>query len=139
MVWQGENPFAGNQEDHDPEDSIMELSEADLTTESLNEVKTEEAGLPEEEAGHPEEEAGHPEEEAGYVEGEAETAEEEGQPATEAVGNGDGHEEDVKMDMGEAGDEEEEVEGVEVGEEEAAGLNDNEATGDSASTAVTAE
>lgn len=106
---------------------MMEVSEADLTTESLNEVKAEEAGP---------------------AEGEAGTAEEEGQPATEAVKNGEGHEDEVKMDMAKAGDDDEEVEGVvgvEVGEEEeeegaATELNDKgEVTGDSASAPAVAE
>ncbi|XP_056624320.1 A-kinase anchor protein 8-like [Triplophysa dalaica] len=163
----GENPFIGNQDDNDPEDSMMEMSESDLTTESLNEVKLEEAERAEEEAERAEEEAERAEEEAERAEEEAEraeeeaeraeeeaeraeeeaeraeeaepeegeegTEEEEGQPATEAVGNGEGHEEEQKMDMREAGEEE----GVEVGEEEegtATELNDigGEATGDSA-------
>uniref|UniRef100_A0AAZ3RDQ2 C2H2 AKAP95-type domain-containing protein n=1 Tax=Oncorhynchus tshawytscha TaxID=74940 RepID=A0AAZ3RDQ2_ONCTS len=41
----GENPFLGNQDDQDPEDSmIMEVSEAELTNESLAETTKEEAG-----------------------------------------------------------------------------------------------
>ncbi|XP_045065225.1 A-kinase anchor protein 8-like [Coregonus clupeaformis] len=43
----GENPFLGNQDDQDPEDSMtMEVSEAELTNESLAEAETtkEEAG-----------------------------------------------------------------------------------------------
>nr|XP_055060001.1 A-kinase anchor protein 8-like isoform X1 [Misgurnus anguillicaudatus] len=102
----GENPFTGNQDDQDPEDSmVMDVSEADLNNESLNEGKQDGA-----------------EEEAG-------TAEEEGQPPAEAVGNGEGNEADVNMEMGEAGEEEEEegVEGVEVGEEDAE-LNENSVT-----------
>ncbi|XP_016100317.1 A-kinase anchor protein 8-like isoform X1 [Sinocyclocheilus grahami] len=87
----GENPFNGNQDDQDPEDSMgMEVSEADLTNESLNEIK--------------------PEEEGPLVEG--------AEPVAEAVGNGEEDEEDAKMEAveGEEGVEE----GVEVGEEEAA-------------------
>ncbi|XP_077053761.1 A-kinase anchor protein 8-like isoform X1 [Siphateles boraxobius] len=97
----GENPFNGNQDDQDPEDSmVMDVSEADLTNESLNEVK--------------------PEEEPPQAEG--------AEPVDEAVGNGEGHDEEMKMDMGGATEEEgveavegeeEGVEGVEVGEEEA--------------------
>ncbi|XP_067259542.1 A-kinase anchor protein 8-like isoform X2 [Chanodichthys erythropterus] len=99
----GENPFNGSQDDQDPEDSmVMEVSEADLTNESLNEVKQEEEGP------------------------QADGAE----PAAEAVGNGEGHDEEMKMEMGGAAEEAEEegveveegVEGVEVGEEEAAEL-----------------
>ncbi|XP_016308272.1 A-kinase anchor protein 8-like isoform X1 [Sinocyclocheilus anshuiensis] len=83
----GENPFNGNQDDQDPEDSlVMEVSEADLTNESLNEIKQEEEGP--------------------LVEG--------AEPVAEAVGNGEEHEEDAKMEA------EEGEEGVEVGEEEAA-------------------
>lgn len=120
---------------------MMEVSEADLTTESLNEVKAEEAGPAEGEAGPAEGEGG-------TAEGEAGTAEEEGQPATEAVKNGEGHEDEVKMDMAKAGDDDEEVEGVEVGEEvgeeeeegAATELNDKgEATGDTASAPALAE
>lgn len=98
---QGENPFNGNQDDQDPEDSmVMDVSEGDLTNESLNEVKQEEEGP------------------------QAEGAE----PVAEAAANGAGHDEEMKMDMGgateeegvEAGEGDEEgVEGVEVGEEEA--------------------
>ncbi|XP_048051637.1 A-kinase anchor protein 8-like isoform X1 [Megalobrama amblycephala] len=111
----GENPFNGSQDDQDPEDSmVMEVSEADLTNESLNEVKQEEEGP------------------------QAEGAE----PAAEAVGNGEGHDEEMKMETGGAAEEAEEeegveveegVEGVEVGEEEAAELAvsiDAGATGD---------
>ncbi|KAL1281588.1 hypothetical protein QQF64_000391 [Cirrhinus molitorella] len=117
----GENPFNGNQDDQDPEDSmVMEVCEGDLANESLNEIKQEEEGPLAEGA------------EA--VEG--------AEPVTEAVGNGEEHEEEVKMETGgaaeegdegvecvegeeglEAGEEglegEEGVEGVEVGEEEA--------------------
>ncbi|XP_067296552.1 A-kinase anchor protein 8-like isoform X2 [Pseudorasbora parva] len=94
----GENPFNGNQDDQDPEDSmVMEVSEADLTNESLSEAK--------------------PEEEV------AEPATEGAEPAAAAVGNGEGLEDDVKMETGGAAEEEEGaeegVEGVEVGEEEA--------------------
>ncbi|XP_016114828.1 A-kinase anchor protein 8-like isoform X2 [Sinocyclocheilus grahami] len=90
----GEDPFIGNQDDQDPEDSmVMEVSEADLTNESLNEIK--------------------PEEEGPLAEG--------AEPAAEAVGNGEEHEEEVKMETGGAAEVGEEgVEGVEVGEEEAA-------------------
>ncbi len=43
VLTQGENPFNGNQDDQDPEDSmLMEVSEADLTNESLSEIKQEE-------------------------------------------------------------------------------------------------
>lgn len=82
---------------------VMEVSEADLTNESLNEVKQEEEGP------------------------QAEGAE----PAAEAVGNGEGHDEEMKMETGGATEEAEEEEGVEVeegeegvevGEEEAAEL-----------------
>uniref|UniRef100_A0A673J5I9 A-kinase anchor protein 8-like n=1 Tax=Sinocyclocheilus rhinocerous TaxID=307959 RepID=A0A673J5I9_9TELE len=84
----GENPFNGNQDDQDPEDSMgMEVSEADLTNESLNEIKQEEEGP--------------------LAEG--------AEPVAEAVGNGEGHEEDAKMEAEEGVEE-----GVEVGEEEAA-------------------
>ncbi|XP_016387089.1 A-kinase anchor protein 8-like isoform X2 [Sinocyclocheilus rhinocerous] len=91
----GEDPFNGNQDDQDPEDSmVMEVSEADLTSESLNEIKQEEEGP--------------------LAEG--------AEPAAEAVGNGEEHEEEVKMETGGAAEEgvEEGEEGVEVGEEEAA-------------------
>ncbi|XP_043114701.1 A-kinase anchor protein 8-like isoform X2 [Puntigrus tetrazona] len=91
----GENPFNGNHDDQDPEDSmVMEVSEADLTNESLHEIKQVE---------------------------EEEPAVEEEEPADGAVGNGEEHLE-VKMEEGvEEGDEGDEgVEGVEVGEEEAA-------------------
>lgn len=103
VISQGENPFNGSQDDQDPEDSmVMEVSEADLTNESLNEVKQEEEGP------------------------QADGAE----PAAEAVGNGEGHDEEMKMETGGAAEEAEEegveveegVEGVEVGEEEAAEL-----------------
>lgn len=87
---------------------VMEVSEADLTNESLNEVKQEEEGPQTEGA----------------------------EPAAEAVGNGEGHDEEMKMETGGAVEEAEEegveveegvegedgVEGVEVGEEEAAEL-----------------
>ncbi|ROL54851.1 A-kinase anchor protein 8-like [Anabarilius grahami] len=115
----GENPFNGSQDDQDPEDSmVMEVSEADLTNESLSEVK--------------------PEEEGPQAEG--------AEPATEAVGNGEGHDEEMKMETGGATEEaaeeegveveegvEEGEEGVEVGEEEAAELavsTDTGAAGD---------
>lgn len=80
---------------------VMEVSEGDLANESLNEVKQEEEGP--------------------QVEG--------AEPAAEAVGNGEGHEEEMKMETGGGGaaeeaeeegvEVEEGVEGVEVGEEEA--------------------
>uniref|UniRef100_A0A671M0Y8 A-kinase anchor protein 8-like n=1 Tax=Sinocyclocheilus anshuiensis TaxID=1608454 RepID=A0A671M0Y8_9TELE len=94
VVSQGEDPFNGNQDDQDPEDSmVMEVSEADLTNESLNEIKQEEEGP--------------------LAEG--------AEPTAEADGNGEEHEEEVKMETGGAAEEVEEgVEGVEVGEEEAA-------------------
>uniref|UniRef100_A0A9J7Z0I5 A kinase (PRKA) anchor protein 8-like n=1 Tax=Cyprinus carpio carpio TaxID=630221 RepID=A0A9J7Z0I5_CYPCA len=113
----GENPFNGNQDDQDPEDSmVMEVSEAELTNESLSEIKQEEEGP--------------------LAEG--------AEPVAEAFGNGEEHEEDVKMEMGGAAEEgvegeegvkgeeegeEEGVEGVEVGEEEAAehGVDDPDA------------
>ncbi|XP_059410952.1 A-kinase anchor protein 8-like [Carassius carassius] len=94
----GENPFNGNQDDQDLEDSmVMEVSEADLTNESLNEIKQEEEGP--------------------LVEG--------AEPVAEALGNGEKHEEEVKMETGGAAEEgfeglegaEEGVEGVEEGEE----------------------
>ncbi|XP_073788250.1 A-kinase anchor protein 8-like isoform X2 [Danio rerio] len=93
----GDNPFSGNQDEHDPEDSmVMDVSEADLTAESLGEAKQDE------------------EEHA------AEGADPEAESAAEVVGNGEEHEE-MKMEMGGAADEDEEegVEGVEVGDEEA--------------------
>ncbi|KAK7160974.1 hypothetical protein R3I94_003828 [Phoxinus phoxinus] len=119
----GENPFNGNQDDQDPEDSmVMDVSEGDLTNESLNEVK--------------------PEEEPPQAEG--------AEPVAEAVGNGEGHDEEMKMEMGgateeegvEAGEGEEEgVEGVEVGDEEAelAVSTDAGAVGDANATAAPAE
>ncbi|XP_051560141.1 A-kinase anchor protein 8-like isoform X2 [Myxocyprinus asiaticus] len=99
----GENPFDMNQEDQDPEDSMgMEVSESDLTSESLKEVNQEE-----------------------------EVHVEEVEPVAETIGNGEGIEE-MKMEMGGAEEEEGAVvgedegvgveegeEGVEVGEEEA--------------------
>ncbi|XP_058619920.1 A-kinase anchor protein 8-like [Onychostoma macrolepis] len=101
----GENPFNGNQDDQDPEDSmVMEVSEADLTNESLNDIKQEEEGP--------------------LAEG--------AEPVADAVGNGEEHEEEVKMETGGAAEKggeegvlgeevgEEGLEGVEVGEEEAA-------------------
>lgn len=102
VLTQGEDPFNGNQDDQDPEDSmVMEVSEADLTNESLSEIKQEEEGP--------------------LAEG--------AEPVAEAFGNGEEHEEEVKMETGGAAQEGEEVgeegveegeEGVEVGEEEAA-------------------
>ncbi|XP_072514018.1 A-kinase anchor protein 8-like isoform X2 [Salminus brasiliensis] len=111
----GENPFTGNQDDHDPEDSmVMEVSEGDAANESLKEEVKEEG---------------------------AESAAEGAEPAAEAVGNGENHEneeaqqeeEKMKMEEGEGGEEmqgeeeeeqqqqgeeDDEAEGVEVGEEE---------------------
>ncbi|XP_051994157.1 A-kinase anchor protein 8-like isoform X2 [Xyrauchen texanus] len=89
----GENPFNMNQEDQDPEDSmVMEVS--DLTSESLKEL-TQEEEVPVEEA----------------------------EPVAETIGKGEGIDE---MEMGGAKEEEgavvceeEGVEGVEEGEEEA--------------------
>ncbi|XP_039511464.1 A-kinase anchor protein 8-like isoform X2 [Pimephales promelas] len=130
----GENPFNGNQEDQDPEDSmVMEVSEGDVTNESVNEPKQEEE----------------------------EPQAEEAEPVAEAVGNGAGHDEEMKMEMGGAteeegveagegeegveageGEEEEEgVEGVEVGEEEEAELAlsaDAEVAGDANAAAAAA-
>ncbi|XP_052402693.1 A-kinase anchor protein 8-like isoform X2 [Carassius gibelio] len=90
----GENPFNGNQDDQDLEDSmVMEVSEADLTNESLNEIKQEEEGPP--------------------VEG--------AEPVAEALGNGEKHEEEAKMETGgaaeEGGEGLEGAEGVDEGEE----------------------
>ncbi|XP_022530162.2 A-kinase anchor protein 8-like isoform X2 [Astyanax mexicanus] len=101
----GENPFIGNQDDQDPEDSmVMEVTEGDAANESL----TEENKVEEEEP-----------------------AAEEEEPGAEAVGNGENHEDEneekeMKMEEGDGGvelggeeeEEEEGVEGVEVGEEE---------------------
>ncbi|XP_046693111.1 A-kinase anchor protein 8-like isoform X1 [Silurus meridionalis] len=96
----GENPFTDNPDDQDPEDSMMEVSEADA------EIKQEEK----------------PEER----QDEAEHADVVGEP--EVSGNTDGPEEEMKMEEGEAGEdeaqagyeeeEEEEEEGIEVKEEE---------------------
>ncbi|XP_042621729.1 A-kinase anchor protein 8-like [Cyprinus carpio] len=73
----GENPFTGNQDDQDPEDAmVMEVSEADLTNESLSESKQEGEGP--------------------LTEG--------AEPVAEAVGNGEEHEE-VKMETGGATEE----------------------------------
>uniref|UniRef100_A0A8C2BAN8 A kinase (PRKA) anchor protein 8-like n=1 Tax=Cyprinus carpio TaxID=7962 RepID=A0A8C2BAN8_CYPCA len=87
----GENPFTGNQDDQDPEDAmVMEVSEADLTNESLSESKQEGEGP--------------------LAEG--------AEPVAEAVGNGEEHEE-VKMETGgatEEGVEGEEVGKVEAAE-----------------------
>lgn len=104
---------------------VMDVSEGDLTNESLSEVKQEE--------------------EPPQAEG--------AEPVAEAVGNGAGHDEEMKMEMGGAteeegveageGEEEEEeegVEGVEVGEEEAelAVSTDAEAIGDANAAAAAA-
>ncbi|KAI4888192.1 hypothetical protein NFI96_018643 [Prochilodus magdalenae] len=130
----GENPFTGNQDDQDPEDSmVMEVAEGDAANENLKvEVKTEEA----------------------------EPGAEGTESAPEAVGNGGEHKEEeededalLKMEEGEGEGEEEggeeeglevegeemggegggEEEGVEVGEEELEGEGDAQqgAAGDS--------
>lgn len=89
LCCQGENPFTDNQDEQDPEDCLMEVSEGDA--DGKQEGKQEEAELAE-------------------ITGEPET-----------VGNGDGHEVEMKMEGGEGGEEEgkggEEI-GVKVKQEE---------------------
>ncbi|XP_060715881.1 A-kinase anchor protein 8-like isoform X1 [Tachysurus vachellii] len=89
----GENPFTDNQDDQDPEDSMMEVSECDV--ELTQEGKQGEAEL-------------------------SDTGREPG-----VVGNGDGHEEEMKIEEGEGGDKGREVEG-ERGEEEGEGVQEEE-------------
>ncbi len=134
VLTQGENPFNGNQDDQDPEDSmLMEVSEADLTNESLSEIKQEEeeaepaAGA----VGNGEEpEEGVKMEMGGDEVGEGGDGDEVGEGGDgDEVGEGGAGDEGGDGEVGEEGDGEvgeegveavEEEEGVEVGEEEAA-------------------
>uniref|UniRef100_A0A3Q3WIT6 C2H2 AKAP95-type domain-containing protein n=1 Tax=Mola mola TaxID=94237 RepID=A0A3Q3WIT6_MOLML len=110
----GENPFTGNQDDHDPEESmVMEVSEQELTSEAADN-QTEEAPVTiEGETGQEK------------VEGVAEPAEAAAAAAAEeAEGGGQGEDDDkMEEELGmegeeELGNQEEEDEGFEVGEEE---------------------
>lgn len=94
LCYQGENPFTDNQDDQDPEDSMMEVSEGDA--ELKQEGKQEEA-------------------EHADVVGEPEVAD-----------NGDGREEETKMEEGEGGVEEGEGGVEEGGEEEGKGGEEEE-------------
>ncbi|KAJ8001450.1 hypothetical protein DPEC_G00169620 [Dallia pectoralis] len=136
----GENPFLGNQDDHDPDDSMMEVSEAEMTNDSLADADTGKEGA---EAGaEPEVDqatagtdgvAEEKMEEGGAVladEGDGETQAEGGvvekvevKPEEVAVAQGGDDEEEEGFDVGdefadeELGEEDEGVEG-ELGEEE---------------------
>ncbi|XP_036804749.1 A-kinase anchor protein 8-like isoform X3 [Oncorhynchus mykiss] len=118
----GENPFLGNQDDQDPEDSmIMEVSEAELTNESLAETTKEEAG-PEtsQEATGADGVEEEKMEEGGVAV--ADAGEEEAQVEKPAGGDGDTQGEEETQGEGEAEGEleqvgEEEEEGFEVGDE----------------------
>lgn len=133
---QGENPFTGNQDDQDPEDSmVMDVSEVELANETTDsqteaaaapcELATEgettqelaegeaEAGAPaeeekmEEELGmQGEEELGNPEEEEGFEVGEEE---EEGYVVHDEIGE-EGLQGDVKEGEAEAAEVEKEAE-----------------------------
>ncbi|KAK5873318.1 hypothetical protein PBY51_018368 [Eleginops maclovinus] len=119
----GENPFTGNQDDQDPEDSmVMDVSELELTSEvggdQTEEGKAreeeEEAREEEEEEDREEEEAREEEEVAPVEEQEkaAETAE--GETTTTTTTTGEEEEEKMEAEEGQQGEEE----GFEVEEEE---------------------
>lgn len=55
LCWQGDNPFSGNQDDQDPEDSmVMEVSEQELISEAIDGETAEAPAQPEGEAGQEE-------------------------------------------------------------------------------------
>ncbi|XP_076838877.1 A-kinase anchor protein 8-like isoform X2 [Brachyhypopomus gauderio] len=114
----GENPFIGNQDDQDPEDSmVMEASEGDPANESIKEDKIEGAGPGEGEGAGPGEGEG-----AGPGEGEgAGPGEGEGAGPGEGEGAGPGEGEDADLAPETTGNEKTKEKEEEVKKEEADG------------------
>ncbi|XP_041640798.1 A-kinase anchor protein 8-like isoform X2 [Cheilinus undulatus] len=101
----GENPFIGNQDEQDPEDSmVMDVSEIDLTNEAAD-GQTDKTAAKEDEA----------------ADGETNQEEAEGEAAEEAAGEEEKMEQEPVME-GEEQPENQEEEGFEVGEEEEEGF-----------------